>query len=87
MPPYIHPIVEESRNNPTADQTIRVILVCEEEAIPKIREEMSSLNSSISRELSKGMMTVEASESELSDLCELSGVKSISPDEEMEILA
>jgi hypothetical protein len=87
MPPYIHPEVEHVRDEPTQGRTMRVVLVVEKGAIPEVVSQIRKIDEiALEREFKTNMLLVELPETEISQLCELENVESISPNEQMELL-
>ncbi|MDL0118509.1 hypothetical protein PNQ29_03280 [Halobacterium salinarum] len=88
MAEFVHPDTEDAMSNPTAGASVTVILVLEKEATAGVEAAVRGMaRVSHRRTFDTGMVLVEASEDQLDALCDLSGVKSISPEEEMESLA
>jgi hypothetical protein len=86
MPVHLHPAIERAVEDPTEGDKMRVLLVFEEGTETPSSEHFEQYDTTIERDLGNGVLLVEAPESELEQLGELSGVASISPDEEMRIL-
>ncbi|MDL0131619.1 hypothetical protein PNP59_11865 [Halobacterium salinarum] len=88
MAEFVHPDIEDAMRNPTAGSSMTVILVLEKEATAGVETAVSGMDRvSHRRTFDAGMVLVEASGDRLGELCDLSGVKSISPEGEMAILA
>ena len=89
MASFVHPAIEDARGDPTPGASVTVVLVLEDDtanaAAASAVQEMD--DTALEREFDTGMLLVDARETALDELCELSGVKSVSPDEKMEILA
>lgn len=88
MAEFVHPDIEDALSNPTAGASMTVILVLEKEATAGVVTAVSGMDRvSHRRTFDTEMVLVEVSEDRLDALCNLSGVKSISPEGELEILA
>lgn len=89
MAQFVHPAIEDARTEPTPGASIIVVLVLEDDTVAASAASTVQRmdGASLERELDTGMLLVDARETALDELCGLSGVKSVSPDKEMEILA
>lgn len=88
MAQFVHPAIENVCMNPSAGAKMTVILVVEADSATAVESEVIRMDGvALERSIDADMLLVEAREEALEQLCELSGIKSISPDEEMEILA
>lgn len=87
MARYVHPDVRELADSPAEGDSARVTLVPEEDHISRIMDRVDQLGGSVARELPSGVLIVEVPQEQLTTLIEEQGIESISPDEQMEILA
>lgn len=87
MARYVHPDVRDMMEDPTVKGPIRLALVVEDGAETEVQERVDGIGCSIERVLPSGVVLVEAPLDTLSELCELPGLESISPEDTMEVLS
>lgn len=87
MARYVHPDVRELAESPTEGDSARVTLVPEEDRHSRVMDRVNQLEGNVDRELPSGVLIVEVPQENLATLVEAQGIESISPDEQMEILA
>jgi hypothetical protein len=87
MPPHIHPDVEEMLDSPEEGGRARLVLVVEEEELKAVVRQVRRLDGELHNRLPSGVLTISLPETSISDLCGLEVIRSISPDNELRILA
>ena len=86
MARYVHPTIKKLLESPTEGESIRVALVIKDGSETHVSQSVERLAGQVERTLPSGVLLVEIPHTNLSELCELRDVESISPDEQMEIL-
>lgn len=87
MARYVHPDVRDLLEEPTEEGPVRLALVVKDGSDETVHRNVEQIGCSIERVLPSGVVLVEAPHDALAELCELSGLESISPTERMEVLS
>lgn len=82
---FIHPSIEERRDNPDPRSTLRVVVVCEEDKQAEVHEHGAEDGLGMTM-LDEGIIVFDVTEAEISTICEYPGIDSIAPDEVMKVL-
>lgn len=87
MAQHIHPDVAAICDSPEDGEMVRLVIVVEEGQDREISEKIGKLDGVVDDYLPSGVLTVSISETSVPDLCDSDEIKSISPDDELRILA
>lgn len=86
MPKYVQPEVERLRDGPSSGAFADLVVVPEDGAEDAVRERVESLGIEVTREVEFGMLAVRVEETDIEDLCEVEDLRSVTFDEELEVL-
>lgn len=87
MARYLHPEVEEIRDNPDPERVVKLVLMVEKEAVQQVSERVSNHSGEVEDRLSSGRLIVKIPETKVEALCEPDSIRSVSLDEGMEVLS
>lgn len=87
MARYLHPEVEEIRDDPDPEGAAKLVLMVEEDSVQQISERVTNHSGEVEHRLSSGRLIVKVPETEVESLCEPNSIESASLDEGMEVLA